>query len=71
MMRGDGEATWNNGPGASSRSPSARQSGRQTVPETQQPVFPARQKATMRLNGVSPSSSARGNNPYGSDMRPS
>jgi hypothetical protein len=31
MLGGEGEVTWNNGPGASSRSPSARKSGRQST----------------------------------------
>ncbi len=41
MMRGDGEVTWNNGPGASSRSPSARKSAPQITAGTPHPAQPA------------------------------
>ena len=41
MMRGDGEETWNHGPGSSSRSPSARKSGRPIPAGTPHPAQPA------------------------------
>jgi hypothetical protein len=38
MMRGDGEETWNNGPGSFSRRPSGRKSARQIPAGTPHPA---------------------------------
>ena len=47
MLGGDGEVTWNNGPGASSLSPSARKSGRQIAAGTPLPAQPTAQPKTQ------------------------
>jgi hypothetical protein len=43
MMGGEGEVTWNNGPGASSLSPPARKSARQIPAGTPHPAQPTAQ----------------------------
>jgi hypothetical protein len=48
MMGGEGEVTWNNGPGASSLSPPARKIARQITAGTPLPAQPQRQSAKLR-----------------------
>ena len=56
-MRGEGEATWNNGPGASSLSPSARKSGRQITAGTPRPAQPSTQPEGVPKRRDAPSDS--------------
>ena len=57
MMGGDGETTWNNGPGVSIRSPPARQGARPIAPKRRNQLTHPARLTRCGVDGATPSSS--------------